>query len=65
VVDDVRVEVVEQARREGHCDALSHARDSGPGNVLLELLGLLVHLVADDGANGSADNSADDRAASG
>ena len=39
--------------------------DRGARNVLLELLRLLVHLVADDRPGRTADHGADDRAARG
>ena len=52
----------EQARLEGHLQTLADALHDGARNALLDLLGLLIHLVADHRARGAADRSADDRA---
>jgi hypothetical protein len=60
-----RVEVVEQAALEGDEDPLAHALDARAGDVLLQLPGALVHLVADHGAGRAAEHRADDRAARG
>ena len=52
----VGVEVIQKSRREGHLDSLADALHRCSGNVLLELLGLLIHLVADDRAGNAADD---------
>jgi hypothetical protein len=61
-LDVIRVEVVEQPRREGHLDPLADPLDGGAWNVLAQLAGLAVHLVADDGARRATHRGADDRA---
>src|SRR5687768_18000972 len=56
------VEVEEQPRREGHLDPLADPLDRGAWNVLAQLAGLAVHLVAYDGASRATHHGADDRA---
>src|SRR5687768_17262846 len=60
--NDVRVEVEQQPGRERHLDPFADALHDGAGNVLLELRGLLVHLVADDHPGRAANDRAEDRA---
>jgi len=60
--DHVRIEVEHGARIEDDRDPLADPLDGGAGDVLLELLRLLVHLVSDDRVGGAADHGADDRA---
>src|SRR3954465_5387047 len=54
-----RVEREQNAGGKRHGDPLAHTRDRGSRNVLLQLLGLLIHLVADDGTCCSTDYRAD------
>jgi len=63
--DDVGVEVVQQPGREGDLDALADPLHRGALDVLVELLRLPVHLVADDGAGGATHHRADDGALGG
>ena len=60
-LDAIRVEIEQQARLESDLDALAHALHDRAGDVLLQLLRLLVHLVANDCADRAADGRADDR----
>ena len=64
-LDEVGVEIVEQPGGERHLDPLSHALHGGPGNALLELVGLPVHLVADDRTGRAAHRGAEDGALGG
>ena len=61
--DRVGVEVEQKTRRERDLDPFADALDAGARHGLLELPRTLVHLPADDGAGGPADDGADDRAA--
>jgi len=63
--NNVRVEVVEQPRCERHGDAFTYASDDGSRNVLLEFLGLLIHLVANDRSDRAANDGTDDGAPDG
>jgi hypothetical protein len=61
--DVVGIDVVEQPRRKRHVDALADSLDRRTGDVLLELLRLLVHLMTYDCSGGPADDRSDDRSA--
>jgi len=60
--DDVGIEIEEKPRGERDLNALAHALHGGSWNVLLQFVGLLVHLIADDRAGGAAHDRADDGA---
>ena len=61
-LDAIRIEVEQQSGLERHLDSFAHALHNRTGDVLLQLLRLLVHLMADDRAHRSTDGRADDRA---
>jgi hypothetical protein len=64
-LDAVGVVVEEQPRVEGDLDALADALDLGARDLLIDLLRLLVHLVADNAARDPAEHGTDDRATRG
>src|SRR5688572_33364501 len=63
--NDIRIEVVENARGERDLNPFTHTFHDCARDLELQLLRLLIHLMSNDGAGSSTDHGADDGTARG